>query len=383
MHLHDTDLFDEINDDDVRHLTKFNTMPTSKQMSSYDLTSTINVLTLSNQSTTPSNQLNSYTFQQLDNTIQECYLHKLCFNIDEPQIDSGANKSVTNDQTILQYFKQITPIPVYGVGTEDVACHLTGYGQLTLHTDSKITLQIKVYYSPTCSGTIISPNAVVRDSPAFTSWAQTSHLDIGTASVQFFNRQNPHSRISITLHMHNSLWFSRQPYTQMRTKAKPHEVCYLDSVQDDTIIINKMQKHVEYELWHQRLMHVGQTCMNNIHKCTQGVPILHRHDLHNCHICNEMNVTKSSSNVESGTTISLFGQRFQMDYGFMRGANDTRNNIRSHEGYNCYLLIVDYYTRYTWVFLSKNKNPPLKLLTTFLQTYGNKDGILKRVSFIL
>ena len=87
-----------------------------------------------------------------------------------------------------------------------------------------------------------------------------------------------------------------------------------------------------------------------------------------------MNVTKSSTPTDSVNHISKFGQRFQMNYGFMRGSQDTQTNIRSHEGYNYYLLIVDYFTRYTWVFLSKNKAPPVRLLTTFLQTYGNKNG---------
>ena len=310
----------------------------------------------------------------MDRTLQSVYIHNLCFNVNEPQIDSGANKSVTNDRTILQQFTSITPIPVYGVDSTDIACQLTGWGYVTLQTDSTITLQIKVYYSPTCSGTIISPNAIVRDHRVFTSWSQTSHLDIGMATIQFFSRQNPHSRIGITLHMNNSLWYARQPYLPMRQQAGHDRICYLDSTHDDYAVVSKLQKHVEYELWHQRLMHVGQTCMHNIHKCALGVPTLCRHNFHSCSICNEMNITKTSPKGDSHDNISAFGQRFQMDYGFMLGANDTRTNIRSHEGYNCYLLIVDYYTRYTWVFLSKNKAPPVRILTTFLNTYGNKSG---------
>ena len=306
--------------------------------------------------------------------MQSCYMHKLQFNIDEPQVDSGANKSVTNDRNILQHFKEIPPIPVYGVGSDDIACHLTGVGQIALQTDSHTSLQIKVYYSPTCSGTIISPNAVVRESRTFTSWSQTSHLDVGHALVQFFNRQNPHSRIGISLHMHNSLWYSRQPYLRLQASVSSSQVCYLSTSSDDTTIIHKLTKPAEYELWHQRLMHVGHNSMDNLPHCSIGVPILKRHDFHSCKICNEMNVTKSSPKTNSATHITKFGQRFQMDYGFMRGSQDTRTNIRSHEGYNCYLLIVDYFTRYTWVFLSKNKAPPVRLLTTFLQTYGNKDG---------
>ena len=56
--------------------------------------------------------------------------------------------------------------------------------------------------------------------------------------------------------------------------------------------------------------------------------------------------------------IQRFGDHFQMDFGFMKGKQDNIS-LRSHDGYNSYLLIIDYYTRYLWIFLSKNKQPPL------------------------
>ena len=34
----------------------------------------------------------------------------------------------------------------------------------------------------------------------------------------------------------------------------------------------------------------------------------------------------------------MFAERFQMDFGFMK-ARSEQQNIRSHDGYNCYLLI--------------------------------------------
>ena len=69
-----------------------------------------------------------------------------------------------------------------------------------------------------------------------------------------------------------------------------------------------------------------------------------------------------------------FGDKFQMDFGFMAGKLDNKI-IRSHEGYNCYLLIIDYHTRYIWVFLSRNKTPPIRTISQFLRTYGNTDGV--------
>ena len=63
-----------------------------------------------------------------------------------------------------------------------------------------------------------------------------------------------------------------------------------------------------------------------------------------------------------------------MDFGFMKARLDDKN-ICSYDGYNCYLLIVDYYTRYTWVFLSRNKQPPIQTVQHFLESYRTKGSI--------
>ena len=121
-------------------------------------------------------------------------------------------------------------------------------------------------------------------------------------------------------------------------------------------------------------MHPGHTCLDYIHKCAKGIPQLSRHRLHNCRICQEMNPQKSLNKKVIEAPIKRFGDRLQMDFGFMSAKTDNRI-IRSHDGYNCYLLIVDYFTRFIWVFLTKNKAPPLKTVGHFLRTYGNKDGV--------
>ena len=162
------------------------------------------------------------------------------------------------------------------------------------------------------------------------------------------------------MHMQNDLWFLNQSYHEMIKAANTFKVCVL---QDDPAIspflIHKLDKTVEYELWHQRLMHPGHNVMGSVDKCTAGIPRLHRHPMHKCRICHEMNITKTSSKQASTKPISRFAEQFQMDFGFM-SAKDGKELIKSHDGYNCYLLIVDLFTRYLWIFLSKNKHPPLK-----------------------
>ena len=62
-----------------------------------------------------------------------------------------------------------------------------------------------------------------------------------------------------------------------------------------------------------------------------------------------------------------------MDLGFVHGKQNNRL-IQSHDGFDSYLLITDAKTQYLWMFLCKNKNPPLKTVQLFLDQHGQKSG---------
>ena len=49
-------------------------------------------------------------------------------------MDSGANKNVTNDRQIIRNCTTITPIPIFGIGNDEAACHITEKGITTLET---------------------------------------------------------------------------------------------------------------------------------------------------------------------------------------------------------------------------------------------------------
>ena len=71
------------------------------------------------------------------------------------------------------------------------------------------------------------------------------------------------------------------------------------------------------------------------------------------------------------------GQFFHMDFGFVRGTNFTIKQedgptITSKDGYNLYLIIVDHATRYTWIFLTKTKQPPVSIARRVLQKFNPK-----------
>ena len=51
---------------------------------------------------------------------------------EKKQMDSGANKSVTDDKTVLHNYTPIKPIPIFGVEKDWIACHIIGKGDAYL-----------------------------------------------------------------------------------------------------------------------------------------------------------------------------------------------------------------------------------------------------------
>ena len=43
------------------------------------------------------------------------------------------------------------------------------------------------------------------------------------------------------------------------------------------------------------------------------------------------------------------------------------------------MLIVDEKSKYSWIFLTKSKNPPVDLVRLFMKQFGNEDGGVIRV----
>ena len=51
---------------------------------------------------------------------------------------------------------------------------------------------------------------------------------------------------------------------------------------------------------------------------------------------------------------------------------ETGHTITSKDGYNSYLIIVDRATRYTWIFLTKTKEPPVNIVRKVLRKFKYK-----------
>jgi hypothetical protein len=80
--------------------------------------------------------------------------------------------------------------------------------------------------------------------------------------------------------------------------------------------------------------------------------------------------------------VSERGQRFYMDFGFIRASaadlsrpksTDDRV-VESFDGFNSYLLVVDEVSKYSWIFLTKSKEPPIELTKIFMKEFAHDDG---------
>jgi hypothetical protein len=85
--------------------------------------------------------------------------------------------------------------------------------------------------------------------------------------------------------------------------------------------------------------------------------------------------------------VACRAQRFYIDFGFLRALTEdfskpnaaTDRVVQSFDGYTSYLLIVDEKTKYSWIFLTKSKSPPVELVSIFMKQFGNEHGGVIRV----
>ena len=91
---------------------------------------------------------------------------------------------------------------------------------------------------------------------------------------------------------------------------------------------------------------------------------------------------KKRPTTKTVTRTTRNGQRFYMDFGFLRsltadyGQQNTTTDIvvKLFDGYQSYLLIVDEASRHVWVFLTESKELPTETTKAFLCRHGHKDG---------
>ena len=115
--------------------------PTTIDLDDVPTISTTQLYTSINYAQIDDDTNNIFHLDELVHDENNLRILKIQMNLNQ-QIDSGANKNVTNDTRILRNLSQIKSIPIFGVGNNEAACHITAKRITTLTATDGTILDI-------------------------------------------------------------------------------------------------------------------------------------------------------------------------------------------------------------------------------------------------
>jgi len=302
-------------------------------------------------------------------------------------LDGGANRSVTDDIRLLNNVRNIPEYSMFGAqkGAANIRCTKVGFMKLMCR--GKGVLNVKTFYSPDISETILSPGDITQsEDNNFSLWDQQCNHDTGKGYIRFSSRSGI-QHVTVKTKLMNGLWYATQSLLDC---VHPDYNEWNHTPEVLTPIIRRLSKAALHELWHQRLCHPGETVTKNIARTSEGVPNLShgRNEFYKCETCMRAKMRKSNKshlNCDSrDSTVRGPGQMFHMDFGFVRGSDFKQKEsdgkiITSKDGYNSYLVVVDRYSSYTWIMLSRSKDPPLQFIENFLEMHRDRSCAIIKI----
>ena len=222
-----------------------------------------------------------------DNSHSTCAKPKP-YQISKKQSDSGANTSATDDITLLEDVTWIEPVNINSATRGAPPMQMTAVGRIVISTTSGEQLKPLCYYSPNVDGTIISPDAIVREfHHRFQGFRKICDCKQNTGFLTF--DPLPHqSGAVMSLSSNNNLWYHDDSVKQTRDS-----VLYNKAHESTQPTLHKLSSAASYELWHQRLCHPGTNVMQTIHKHADNVPQQKGNSFWKCPSCMMGKCTKS------------------------------------------------------------------------------------------
>ena len=144
------------------------------------------------------------------------------------------------------------------------------------------------------------------------------------------------------------------------------------------IFVRAVNGSIVHNFCHDRLCNVGKYTCDNIDKVTDGFPHLVLETPF--FSCGDFSAGKMTNMINSfnknPTRATASGDRFRMDFGFVRGKSAVKAEknqiITSEDNYNYYPLIANELSRHFWIFIFANKKSPITTVTSFLNTHRLK-----------
>ena len=323
------------------------------------------------------------------------------------QSDTGANANITSDLSILEDVQWVQPVQCKSA-KKGTTIEIQAIGKYVL---CGTNLKINMYFCLEAHGTIISPTAIVQQhSQLFIGYQKHTNLDRSIRSITLIPREQHKdvSRTVIPLYVENDLWYHTLSHTNAGNETDMYCQPCGTGAPPPTFMINRLSDAAKWELWHQRMTHVGTRTMEQTHKHTDGVPMLLGNVFYRCpscmpgklctklpgyhhtlgtdrpahhHTSPEHNDDTNSDDVVDNVYLpdALPGQHFHMDFGFAQGSEfkmETKKSkgptITSINGKNSYCLVIDRATQHIWVFLSNSKEPPVEPICMILKKFGSR-----------
>lgn len=310
-------------------------------------------------------------------------------------MDGGANICITGILSLLMDVESIPPLPISVATTSptlslDDCCTKKGLIPLTL-ADGSVYYQ-PCYYCKNATETIISPEAIVAASDVLVHWTQEGHRGEAPGKIRFSSDSGLYS-ITLNLVKHDGLYYC--PTDVFAVNADPlhpniPQIHRLAEKSEAPVQPRRPKRYLpvtrdnmmESEIWMLRLGSPGEQQLDLLPGKVDGIPAGFQFHPFRYHDWKEEARIQKQAALRSAERTTECKRRFYMDFGFMRAstANFSKPNtnqdrvILSYDGFSSYLLIVDEATRYVWVFLTHNKEPPLDIIDTFLQRFGHERG---------
>jgi len=146
-------------------------------------------------------------------------------------------------------------------------------------------------------------------------------------------------------------------------------------------------KQIEADLWQARFGHCDEWQMKVLPMSVDGTPSKFcPHPFASYDWYNQARIRKRpATRGKHPSRATGKEQRIYMDFGFLRASqadysrpDKTKERVvTSFDGFNSYLLIVDEFTKYVWVYLCVSKEPPIELINLHLDKFNTNDEYIR------
>jgi hypothetical protein len=252
-----------------------------------------------------------------------------------------------------------TPVSAIGVNSVDPTLQPSANYSIHYHHSNPDSCDdISIETCDSASSTPVVNESPTNDSPSSLPIVYESH-------------HTPRPRV------HSILRAAPQSTTYSIPTPKCHKSVHID-VHD---FIPK-EKQIEADLWQARLGHCSEWQLKVLPMSADGLPSqFHPHPFASYDHYNQARIRKRPATRGKHPSRAVRKrQRWFMDFGFLRASTsdfsrpdkDRDRVVTSFDGYNAYLIIVDEYTKYVWVYLCVSKDPPIDLIELHLDQFGTK-----------